>query len=167
MNCASHKQLEQRDEQDHVLKFLMGLSDTFTVTRGQILMMEPKPLLSKVFNIISQEERQRSMKSTSNLTFQTSQTTTPSPDPVVAAYAGGYNKQRPRPICSHCGLLGHTVNRCYKLHGYPQGYKNTPPSPRGQQSSQQRPAGNSQSWSKGTNATNLVTQDFGSITLHD
>ena len=28
-----------------------------------------------------------------------------------------------RPRCTHCGALGHVVDKCYKLHGYPPGYK--------------------------------------------
>lgn len=122
LNCASHKLLATREEQDRVLKFLMGLNDTFMASKGYILMMEPKPLLSKIFNLISQEKCQRSMKSTSNLTFQASPISS-SHEPIIAAYSGGYNKQKNIPICSHCGLSGHIVNRCYKLHGYPQGYK--------------------------------------------
>lgn len=108
LDCSNLKQLAQREEQDRILKFLMGLNDSFTATRGQILMMEPRPSISKVFNLVSQEERQRSIKggsSSSNVTFQTSQTVTPSgqSDQVVAAYASGYNKNQNRMVCSHCG----------------------------------------------------------------
>lgn len=120
MDCANLKRLENRDEQDHVLKFLMGLNDSFTATRGQILMVEPKPSISKVFNLVSQEKRQRSMKndqSNSAVVFQASHMRSPK-EPVVAAYVNGYNKSKNIPICSYCGLAGHTVNRCYKLHGY-------------------------------------------------
>ncbi|KAM7464794.1 hypothetical protein LguiA_032915 [Lonicera macranthoides] len=28
-------------------------------------------------------------------------------------------RNRSRPKCTHCDTLGHTVDRCYKLHGYP------------------------------------------------
>ncbi|CAN7045248.1 unnamed protein product [Brassica oleracea var. botrytis] len=58
-DCSSLKRILQRDEQDKILKFLTGLNDTFTATRGQILMMEPRPNISKVFNLVSQEERQQ------------------------------------------------------------------------------------------------------------
>lgn len=28
-----------------------------------------------------------------------------------------------RPICSHCRIKGHVIDKCYKLHGYPPGYR--------------------------------------------
>ena len=30
-----------------------------------------------------------------------------------------------RSICSHCGVSGHTIEKCYRLHGFPPGYKFT------------------------------------------
>ncbi|KAG2316374.1 hypothetical protein Bca52824_019496 [Brassica carinata] len=68
-DCSSLKRIVQRHEQDKILKFLTGLSDTFTATRGQILMMEPQPNIAKVFHLVSQEERQRSMKRMSAFAF--------------------------------------------------------------------------------------------------
>ncbi|KAK0581916.1 hypothetical protein LWI29_019529 [Acer saccharum] len=32
-------------------------------------------------------------------------------------------QKKERPICTHCGYPGHTIEKCYKLHGYPPGYK--------------------------------------------
>ncbi|KAK6162879.1 hypothetical protein DH2020_002720 [Rehmannia glutinosa] len=34
--------------------------------------------------------------------------------------------KRDRPFCTHCNFHGHTVDKCYKLHGYPPGYKPRP-----------------------------------------
>ncbi|KAL4363042.1 hypothetical protein GQ457_04G026360 [Hibiscus cannabinus] len=34
-----------------------------------------------------------------------------------------YPSKKSRPQCNYCGLLGHTKDKCYKLHGYPPGYK--------------------------------------------
>ena len=31
--------------------------------------------------------------------------------------------KKDKPICSHCGFRGHTVDKCYKFHGYPPGFK--------------------------------------------
>jgi hypothetical protein len=35
-----------------------------------------------------------------------------------------YNRKE-KPVCTNCGITGHTVDKCYKLHGYPPGYKFT------------------------------------------
>ena len=32
-------------------------------------------------------------------------------------------KGKDRPVCTHCGKTGHTVDKCYKLHGFPPGFK--------------------------------------------
>ncbi|CAN1250015.1 hypothetical protein LINPERPRIM_LOCUS7305 [Linum perenne] len=44
-----------------------------------------------------------------------------------------------RPVCSYCGFVGHTVDVCYKKHGFPPGYK-----PRPRQSQQTHQFHNSQ-----------------------
>ena len=31
--------------------------------------------------------------------------------------------KKERPVCSHCGITGHKVEKCYKIHGYPLRYK--------------------------------------------
>lgn len=36
---------------------------------------------------------------------------------------GKNNNHKERPICSHCRIVGHIIDECYKLHGYPPGYK--------------------------------------------
>ena len=43
---------------------------------------------------------------------------------VLATKSSGYNfKGKERPICTHCGKMGHTVDKCYKLHGFPPRFK--------------------------------------------
>uniref|UniRef100_A0A803NFI1 Integrase catalytic domain-containing protein n=1 Tax=Cannabis sativa TaxID=3483 RepID=A0A803NFI1_CANSA len=32
------------------------------------------------------------------------------------------SQRRNRPFCTHCNILGHTIEKCYKIHGYPPGY---------------------------------------------
>ncbi|CAA7016026.1 unnamed protein product [Microthlaspi erraticum] len=46
------------------------------------------------------------------------------PDPTSASTnAASYQSQKPARICSHCGYTGHTVDMCYKIHGYPPNFK--------------------------------------------
>ena len=105
------------------MQFLMGLNESYASTRGQILMLDPLPPMVKVFNLVVQEECQRSIGFGSSTPSDSMALNTSSPTSSVAT-ALSYNKpRRERPICTHCGLTRHTVDRCYKLHGFPLGYK--------------------------------------------
>jgi hypothetical protein len=33
--------------------------------------------------------------------------------------------RKDKPTCSHCGIIGHTMEKCYRLHDYPPGFKFT------------------------------------------
>ncbi|CAI8602449.1 unnamed protein product [Vicia faba] len=33
--------------------------------------------------------------------------------------------KKDRPTCGHCDVIGHLKEKCFKLHGYPPGYKKT------------------------------------------
>ena len=55
------KQWVDYQQHEYVMQFLMGLNESYAQNRGQILMIEPLPSLSKVFSLIIQEERQRSI----------------------------------------------------------------------------------------------------------
>lgn len=122
---------EQLQHRSRVTKFLMGLNETYETTRRHILILKPIPTIEEAFNMVAQDERQRSIKpviKTDNVAFQT--TCIPSDDSLSymtpTEYAAAYNTHRPRgnrPLCTHCGQLGQTVNKCFKLHGYPPGFK--------------------------------------------
>jgi len=77
----------------------MGLNENYTAVRGNILMMNPFPSLSQIYSLF-------------------------------AARVGLHNAPRnpftKRPegrraslFYSHCKRTGHIMDKCYKLHGYP------------------------------------------------
>lgn len=43
--------------EDCVMSFLMGLNETYTTVKGQILLMDPIPSLGKVFSFLLQDEK--------------------------------------------------------------------------------------------------------------
>ena len=97
------------------MQFFMGLNEAYTHARDQVLLMEPIPTISKVYTMLTQEETQRSIGLDS----------TPSSDLSNSlAMAIGDDqkkfKEKERPLCTHWKMLGHTVDKCYKIHGYPQ-----------------------------------------------
>jgi hypothetical protein len=105
------------------MQFLMG----FAAVRGQILLMDPMPPINKVFSLIRQEERQRSIGSLNgslNTPFvESTALMCKSEGPKYGSNKQSIGHKKERPTCTHCGLLGHTVDKCYKLHGFPPGYK--------------------------------------------
>jgi hypothetical protein len=104
----------------------MGLNESFANIRGQILLIDPLPPINKVFSLVIQKERQRELCASSSFVHDTTAPLTKT-DP---SSSNSYPKQShfciPRPLCSHCGLLGHTIEKFYQLHGYPPGYKPKP-----------------------------------------
>ncbi|XP_056855147.1 uncharacterized protein LOC108850113 [Raphanus sativus] len=113
---------ERLQERSKVTKFLMGLNDSYEQTRRHILMLKPLPNMEDAFNIVAQDERQKTIKpaiSTDPAIFY-AQSQENVPPEFIAAYNAFRSK---RPLCTHCGLLGHTVNKCYQIYGYPPGYR--------------------------------------------
>ena len=94
------------------MSLLMGLNDTYASVRGQFLLMDPIPSLSKVFSLLLQDEKQRKLgkrlyTESSALAIK-----------INASSIKGFNKCKSgRRQCTHCGILGHVVDKCYKFHG--------------------------------------------------
>ena len=54
--CELFNFLQIRQQSDYVLKFLVGLNDSYAFIRSQLLLMVPLPNMSKVFSLLLQEE---------------------------------------------------------------------------------------------------------------
>ncbi|KAA8536734.1 hypothetical protein F0562_029212 [Nyssa sinensis] len=133
--CGGVKNLNDYHQTEYIMSFLMGLDDSFSQVSGQLLLMDSMPPINRVFSLIVQEEQQRrtnlssdSSNSTGTMAFVVKT------DVAKSGGSGSQNSQnsnssasknqkRDRPYCTHCKILGHTVDRCYKIHGYPPGYK--------------------------------------------
>ena len=104
------------------MSFLMGLIDTYVGIRGQILLMDPTSSLSKVFSLLLQDEKQWKVGAGKKVLTNTAATLAA----MGAKNGNAKNFTKPksgRPQCTYCGAMGHVVDKCYKLHGYPFGYK--------------------------------------------
>ncbi|KAL5571608.1 hypothetical protein UlMin_021205 [Ulmus minor] len=103
-NCGGMKSLIDYQHEDYVLQFLMGLNESFSQIRAQILMSDSLPSINKVFSLVIQEERQCSMH------FYGSYM-----PPISASYGvassnySAYKGKKDKPVCTHCGFFGHTT----------------------------------------------------------
>ncbi|XP_019056990.1 PREDICTED: uncharacterized protein LOC109116288 [Tarenaya hassleriana] len=126
-NCELDQKWYDHHEEDFVIEFLFGLNDSYESIRGQIIMLDPLPDLEKTYNLIIQHEQQRMIKIPNVNDSHVFQASVNPAENVVAAVSGGNFRPRQRPLCTHYRLYGHMVKKCYKLHGYPPGYKQTAP----------------------------------------
>ncbi|XP_074337191.1 uncharacterized protein LOC141674381 [Apium graveolens] len=126
--CSVTVKLEQYERQIHLSQFLMGLNDTFTSTRGHILLMMPLTVLSQAYAMLLQEENQRNSVNQLSLTSDhvaMNAKFTPS--------SGNKNKfQQKRDekkttdvlvVCEYCKFTGHSKDKCFALHGYPEWHR--------------------------------------------
>ncbi|XP_070676213.1 uncharacterized protein [Malus domestica] len=107
-----------QNERNRLIQFLMGLNDSYSAVRGQILLMNPLPTVRQAYSSISQEEKQRSLS--------LSRTTTATAAMAVRqghhSKSSGSSTRKPM-HCTHCDQDYHTIDTCYQLHGYPPGHR--------------------------------------------
>lgn len=58
-SCDGLKAFLDHLDYEYVMIFLMGLNETYSSTKAQILLMKPLPNITEAFSLLIQEERQR------------------------------------------------------------------------------------------------------------
>ena len=57
--CEVNGRLQNYTKERKPIQFFMGLNSSYTIVRGNILMMTPFPSISQAYSLLVQEERQR------------------------------------------------------------------------------------------------------------
>ncbi|KHN02723.1 hypothetical protein glysoja_015965, partial [Glycine soja] len=97
-----------------------GLNDQFSIVKSNVLMMDPLPVISKVFLYAMQQQRQISNNDVLGSTSMiNAANTNSSSSPFSCTYCGGLGNK----ICTHCGFTNYIVDECYRKHEYPSGHK--------------------------------------------
>lgn len=122
--CKCCQETENEVKVDRVVRFLIGLNDSFGVVRSNIFAKEKVPNIDKVFEMVLQEEAQRNAKKG----VQTESSALYGAQGRSSNGAGrgnnnGAGRGRGKFQCSHCRMLGHTKENCYRIIGYPSGWK--------------------------------------------
>jgi hypothetical protein len=138
-SCGAIASIKKYREQDYVIRFLKGLSEKFTHSKSQIMMMNPLPDINYAFSLVIQQERE--MHSSINGDTPTASTVEETVALQVQTTEGNYAAKQGNTnykvknqgyhgskgtnrICTHCGRTNHTVETCFQKHGYPPGFKN-------------------------------------------
>ncbi|XP_070035539.1 uncharacterized protein [Nicotiana tomentosiformis] len=144
--CGAKASMHKAKQDRRLIQFLTGLNELYTIVRGSILMMNPLPSLAQVFSILIQEEKQREMRPQSQLlmesttlnagragnnnfrntngngynNFKMNYNQQANNNTGSSVFRGSYPQNRSRLYCEFCKRPGHSKDKCYKLHGYPQ-----------------------------------------------
>ncbi|XP_071695665.1 uncharacterized protein [Rutidosis leptorrhynchoides] len=131
INSLKQNAANVAQEQTKILRlnqFLMRLDDEFMQIRSNILLRDPIPDAKTAFAVISREESHRR--------FVSSHVSSKSQNTVFMSQFGNtgsnqsYNSRNrnnrgpnPNLECTKCNKIGHTIDRCFEVVGYPPHYK--------------------------------------------
>lgn len=114
-NCAEAKPYFEHLSQQRLLMFLMGLNESYSHVRSDILLKVVVPTVNQVYATVIQEESQRSLGvmdlHKEPLTMMVNRRQT---------FKG---KKLWNTTCEHCGYKNHLSKDCYRIVGYPNNFK--------------------------------------------
>ncbi|KAJ0441169.1 putative RNA-directed DNA polymerase [Helianthus annuus] len=118
-SCQAAKDFNDFSTLIKLMQFLMGLDDVYQSVRTNLLTREPLPTVKVAFSVVSREESHRlsSTGSKQNVAFVSK--TNQSYDQKKRFNKGSNSNLK----CTHCNMLGHTVDRCFEIIGYPPGFR--------------------------------------------
>ncbi|XP_071740356.1 uncharacterized protein [Rutidosis leptorrhynchoides] len=140
--CAAVTEFDEHNKMQKLMQFLMGLDDVYMTIRSNILSRDPVPDVKGAYAIISREEslRVRSGKesgkgSVSAFVAQTRKNNVNNNNSNNSRFNNFNNNNNnrfnnqgnrgpnPNLKCSKCNKLGHTIDRCFEIVGFPPGYR--------------------------------------------
>ncbi|PNX83470.1 hypothetical protein L195_g039513 [Trifolium pratense] len=115
--------LQKKREEERVHQFLMGLDDTsYGTVRSNLLTQDPLPALNRVYSVLVQEERVRTITRGKEDTGEVMSFAVQARN-QTRGRSEGPSKTTP---CSHCNRPGHEPDGCFELIGYPDWWGERP-----------------------------------------
>lgn len=133
--CGLADRVQKEKEEYRLLHFLMKVSEQYAQVRSTILMMQELPNPNLAYRMLLQEQTHKELSKshiipTDSLAF-TSDKRRPyerytkhgnhNDSYKLAAQSNGTKRY----FCDYCKNNGHTKDKCYKLHGFPQSHKHS------------------------------------------
>ncbi|CAA0836919.1 Unknown protein, partial [Striga hermonthica] len=141
-NCEKRKFVVQQDSETKLIQFLMGLNDSYDNLKSQIMLIDPLPTINRAYSMVLSAERQRNVQMEYGERIDNSAMIA-----KVDGYGrsagnnnrggrGGYmgqgltggrgrgyrmtREEKAKLLCDKCGMHGHTIATCFKVHGVPE-----------------------------------------------
>ncbi|KAJ0596006.1 putative RNA-directed DNA polymerase [Helianthus annuus] len=119
-SCQAAKNYNDFSTLIKLMQFLMGLDDVYQPVRTQLLTREPFPSVKAAYALISREESHRLSSNGSKGQNVSYVARSNQPNQNTRKNFRGSNSNLK---CTHCNMIGHTVDRCFEIIGYPPGMK--------------------------------------------
>ncbi|KAL0426173.1 UNVERIFIED_CONTAM: hypothetical protein Sradi_1152100 [Sesamum radiatum] len=125
-DCSSQRTLANKLASNQLMQFLMGLNDSFDAIRNQILVMDPLPVVDKAYSLVLRVESQR--QGQMHIEEANTNAALLAKNMDVTRDVKQFQKKKTfvdkkNQFCDHCNKSGHSRNACFKLHGYPEWFK--------------------------------------------
>nr|XP_016500883.1 PREDICTED: uncharacterized protein LOC107819297 [Nicotiana tabacum] len=127
-------------EDQHLFQFLSGLNESYSTINSSIMLMSPLPSISKAYSLLQHDESQKENQppalgfSGDSASFSTTTTNSTHVNQMNSPHNTRPYNQRinfdpkrnsPSVSCKYCKKPGHTIDKCYRLHGFPADFKFT------------------------------------------
>ncbi|XP_070035059.1 uncharacterized protein [Nicotiana tomentosiformis] len=113
-DCEEARPSVEHLRSQRLLQFLMGLNESYSNIRSNVLAKRPVVTVNKAYVIVTQEESQRSLGVVD---------THREPLTMLEERGQDFKGKRPRIIFEHCGYKGHLKENCFKIIGNPADFK--------------------------------------------
>ncbi|XP_070017608.1 uncharacterized protein [Nicotiana sylvestris] len=107
--CDKSKKFTERQEYQYLWQFLIGLNDSYSQARSQIIMKSKIPTVNQAYAMILQDESQKLVAGGSYSTESID------PTALFSSKIGQKQRRNFNVECDFCHLKGHTKEECYKL----------------------------------------------------
>ncbi|CAO2830744.1 unnamed protein product [Amaranthus hypochondriacus] len=150
--CNVTTKLYKMQQKQRLIHFLMKLESKYSQVRSNILMMAELPTIAQAYRILMQEQKHQEISNTdegrnNSLAFGANKRLHRNTIPYSGDFTnrGGHSSHGSRltpssnvtPInkvnagfkrpnnyyCDHCKVYSHSMERCWKIHGYPDNFK--------------------------------------------
>ncbi|XP_075076395.1 uncharacterized protein LOC142163043 [Nicotiana tabacum] len=113
-DCEETRPFIEKFKNLHLLQFLVGVNESYSQVRSQILLKMPVLTVNQAYALVIQEESQREL---SVLEVNMG------PLAMMAEQNQRYKGKKIGIVCEYCGYKGHLKENYYKIIGYPPDFK--------------------------------------------
>lgn len=115
--CNPSVSFTKIQQDQRILTFLMKLDQDYSQIRSSLLMNKELPDITEAYRMLLQEEYHKGIHKTITaiepMAFDSDRWNS------SQARRNSNNGKKPSYFCDHCKIAGHSINRCFKIRGYP------------------------------------------------